>query len=435
MSAGWVGSGHRVGWVLALGVLTVGAWAYMVFLFDPAVYQANTTGGLARGPYFSDLYETWLGTHELLWNGRDPYSPTVTADIQRGVWGRVLAPHDPITDQMKFVYPLHVVYVLAPLTVLPFAMIQPLFYFLGLGLAAFTVWACIKAVGWRLDGVSQGAVILLAASALTEIFVVMMQQPALLVGALLFGAAACLTYRRYGLAGMLLALATIKPQLSGLVVLWLLVWAALAWRERGRLVLSFGATLTVLLAGTFVLLPDWVPKWLASLGAYQAYAPGPTPVTSGATSLLTLGGGALGGVLLVAFTWYGRRAEPGTFAFGLGLALVGLYTIVLFPGWALTHECLVYPAGLLVLQQRERLWSSGGSGRVAYLFAVGLLLFPWLLATALVGAWAVAAAFGDPAGVARYWPWPWVVGLVAPMGLLLPLGLLVWRGFRRGFAS
>jgi len=48
----------------------------------------------------SDLYPRWLGARELLLHGRDPYSPEITREIQRGYYGRELdssRPNDPGT--------------------------------------------------------------------------------------------------------------------------------------------------------------------------------------------------------------------------------------------------------------------------------------------------------------------------------------------------
>jgi hypothetical protein len=71
---------------------------------------------------FSDLYPAWLGARELLVDYRDPYSPEVTADIQKGVWGRMVDarnPGDP-KDESRFAYPLYAVFVLAPAVVVLF---------------------------------------------------------------------------------------------------------------------------------------------------------------------------------------------------------------------------------------------------------------------------------------------------------------------------
>ena len=68
------------------------------------------------GGNLSDLYPRWLGTKELLLRGRDPYSAEITADIQKGFYGRLLNPADPddITDEERLAYPLFIIFLLAP---------------------------------------------------------------------------------------------------------------------------------------------------------------------------------------------------------------------------------------------------------------------------------------------------------------------------------
>ena len=70
----------------------------------------------------SDLYPRWLGARELLLHGRNPYSPEITAEIQKGYYGRVLdasRPDEP-RDQQGFAYPVYAIFLLAPVLGLSF---------------------------------------------------------------------------------------------------------------------------------------------------------------------------------------------------------------------------------------------------------------------------------------------------------------------------
>jgi hypothetical protein len=107
-----------------------------------------------------------------------------------------------------------------------------------------------------------------------------LQQLEIGVVALLAGAGACLAIgsraapptppqpgfprvsnRWYAAAGGLLALATIKPQTSLILAVWLLGWALTDWRRRGSLLLGFAVTLGGLLAVSLWLLPPWPASW------------------------------------------------------------------------------------------------------------------------------------------------------------------------------
>ncbi|MFQ5887042.1 MAG: glycosyltransferase 87 family protein, partial [Anaerolineae bacterium] len=69
-------------------------------------------------------------------------------------------------------------------------------------------------------------------------------------------------------AGCSLALATIKPQMVILLLPFLLLRAL---KERHRTLTSFLATLAILLLLPSLLLPTWIPSFLAGLSRYQAY--------------------------------------------------------------------------------------------------------------------------------------------------------------------
>jgi len=62
-------------------------------------------------------------------------------------------------------------------------------------------------------------------------------------------------------AGIMIALATIKPHMTAAVAGWLLLWAASRWRERKAFCISFAVTMTVLFIGAELLLPGWIWKW------------------------------------------------------------------------------------------------------------------------------------------------------------------------------
>src|SRR6185437_13758042 len=85
---------------------------------------------------------------------------------------------------------------------------------------------------------------------------------------LLAGALAAIARQKLWLTGVLLALATIKPQLSLPLVAWITVWVISSWRKRQALFWSFAASMTVLVLSGEALLLGWLWKWKASWGLY-----------------------------------------------------------------------------------------------------------------------------------------------------------------------
>jgi hypothetical protein len=74
-------------------------------------------------------------------------------------------------------------------------------------------------------------------------------QLTLLVAAIL-AAAVAITTRWLTLAGVLLAVSTIKPQLSVVLGAWFLLWAVSDWCKRWPLLVSFAVTISALLLGS-----------------------------------------------------------------------------------------------------------------------------------------------------------------------------------------
>lgn len=426
------GPGARWGLVGVVSLLAVSAWIYTLIVVWPTVGRAATAVGATSGPYQSDLYPTWLGTHALFWEGRDPYSPGVTADIQRGFYGHALTPDDPIKDLQQFVYPLYIVFLLVPTTIVPFAWVQFSYWFIAPVLVALTVNGWLAALRWPVTRLQRVILTILGVSAPAAIHAITLQQPAVFVAALMAGAGVCLSRRWYAAAGVLLACATVKPQIGLLFALWLLGWAASDWRRRQGVLWGFGVTMAAFLAGAFALVPGWVGEWLSLISAYPSYAAKQSILVWVPAPLIPWVVGIIG-LALLGVAWRTRRAEPGSLAFGLILALPGVYSILAFPSW-FTHGLLIlYPAALLVGQYAATLRQQGWAGRIAYTITLDFLLWPWLSALPLLLYWVLAGLIGGPAAAisaGQLWPVFWVINLLVPVVLLLPLGLLTWSVVR-----
>src|SRR5258706_2577526 len=72
-------------------------------------------------------------------------------------------------------------------------------------------------------------------------------------------------------AGVLLVVATIKPQHVWLLLLWLLIWTLSDWRRRYRWAASFLLTMVVLFAVSEFYLPHWIPRFLQAVSGYPYF--------------------------------------------------------------------------------------------------------------------------------------------------------------------
>ncbi len=363
--------------------MAFGVWRWAEHIAAPS----NTAQALAKGIPIgnnSDLYARWLGTRELLLHGRDPYSAEMTREIQIGFYGRPLNPHNPSdpTFPESFVYPLYVVFLLAPTATLPFTAVQETFrWILLLGLAC-TVPLWMVAIRFRTERVLVLSGMVLAVSSAPGIIEYHQQNLAGLVVLFLAGAASACTRQWLVLSGFLLALATIKPELSGLSILWFLLWASASWTQRKRLIWSFAGTMAVLLLGAEILSPHWIGRFLAALREYPTYGTDPSLLQLFLPSVLaTLATAAVLGVLSV-LCWRWRKASAGSDNFGWALAWVGTCTLMVIPKLAAYNQPLLIPALLVLLARRETIWQGG---RLPRALTKGVFLcLMWLWGTALM---------------------------------------------------
>ena len=399
-------------------------WFYVQWVLVPYQKADAAAHGRPRGN-LSDLYPRWLGTRELLLHHRDPYSPEVTREIQSGYYGRPLDPRrmdDPRfnepKDQQGFAYPLHVIFLLAPTIGLPFPVVQAGFRWLLVILTLASVLLWLRVLRWRPSAATTAIIILLTLGSYAVVQGIKLQQLTLVVSALLAGCAAALVAGHFSLAGFLLALATIKPQLALPLAGWLTLWAVSDWRRRQSFIWSFALSMAIFLAASEYILPGWMREFRDAVAAYRQY-------TGGAGSLLdVLTTPWLGKILaavavlaVVVMGWKVRRASHDSAAFSSILALVLAVTLVIVPSFAPYNQVLLLPAVFLITISWKDLWSRGSLTRVAC--GLGLLVvgWPWLASCGLM----LASRFVSPSSLQKAWTVPLYTSLGIP---LVVLGLL-----------
>jgi len=374
----------------------------------------------------SDLYPRWVGTRELLLHHRDPYGSDVTREIQAGYYGRVLdanRANDP-KDQQRFAYPVYVVFLLAPLVRVPFSVVQPFFlWFLVLFTIASVVW-WLRTLNWDLSWAKLVVIILLMLGSFPAVQGLKLQQLTLLVAPLLALCLLLLTTRQFVSSGIVMAIVTIKPQLTVLLAAWLVLWALAELRQRWHFLASFGLSMAALFAGGEAVLPGWFPRFVRGLVAYRQY-------TNGADSCLdVLVTPALGHwltaflVLAVAvLCWRARKASADSPTFIQTTAMVLAITVVVVPMIAPYNQLLLLPAILVILQNWRTLYLGRGARALALVAALALV-WPWLAADAL----ALASLFLRLDVVQRAWAVPLYTSVGMPLAvvtLLAPLTLKV----------
>src|SRR5580658_2351625 len=285
---------------LLLAILfAVGTWAYAGRVLIPHQISDSAATGRPRGN-LSDLYPRWIGARELLLHGRDPYRPDVTREIQEGYYGRPLdawRSGDPI-DQQGFAYPVYVVFYLAPTVRLDFGVVQRAFRWILVGITAASALLWLRVLGWQVSVPAQAAAVALTLGNLPVLQGLKLQQLTLLVVAMCAAAVALLVAGCPIAAGVVLALATIKPQLVLPLLLWLGLWSMGDVRRRYRWIVSFLIVMTIVCVASELLLPHWIVRFWHAVVAYRQYAKG-IPVLE---IFLPTWGGRILELLFVAMT-------------------------------------------------------------------------------------------------------------------------------------
>jgi hypothetical protein len=391
--------------VIALMLLLASAMTYYdLKVYWPGVVQRHIADGLS-GRYFfgADFYPVWLTAREALLRHRDPYSEAMTSEIQKGLFGRPLDtanPKDPPSNYRAFAYPAFVDLLFWPLSFLPFPVVRLFIAAALTTMTAASIWLWLVSFRLQLNTTQWAIAIMLTLSSYAVLEGLRAVQLGLFVGFLIAASLAALARDRFILAGSLLAFALIKPQMSIVIVTYLLVWSFSNWRKRSAFVLAL-VTCSLLLTGTSMLVwPNWIAEWLHTISSYGSYSqPALIVYTLAANLRPRLGLLLLFTILAVALIliWKMRHQEAASPRFALAVSLLlALTCITLVPGQAVHDHVILLPGVLLIACNWRNISASSRP--------LGLVL---------------AAAF-----LALFWQWALVIPILVARYFLPPAKLL-----------
>lgn len=409
--------------ILALLIALGTSYYYFDLLLPQARLRDAANGMIGAYAYGGDFYPIWLTGRELLFQGRNPYTREMTREIQTGLFGRPMDPQrpgDPSTDFRAFAYPLYVDLLAAPLLPLSFDAVRMVLGILLPILTAASLVLWLRAFHLRLSSTTRSVAIILLLMSYPVLEGVYAQQAGLLVGVALALAAALLARGRLLLSGMLLACASIKPQLVWLLGLWLLLWAVSDWKRRKAFALSLMLSMGLLVLLSQIVLPGWLLGWRRSLAGYSHYTLPPL-------SQLVLGrflGTAVGLATLIlagAMCWRMRREPAGSAGFSLTVSFVLAVTVILAPtGGAVYDQVVLLPAILWLGFRRSEILNASRPMRVLAMAAVAALGWQWFTACAVAIASVLSPVWA---------PTPAVLVLPTRMAAPLPFVLLALLSF------
>jgi hypothetical protein len=226
--------------------------------FKLAVTSAISFGG--------DFFNFWQAGRALILRGVSPYDPSTTASIQQGIYGRLAKPSE---DQLKYVYPPFALLVILPSVSMTYAWAQA--YWMAFNLVSIFIALLV---------IKKRPPLWLLASLL--FFYPVSRTVILGPFDLVLGASLIIAYgllnngklpspSKQWFVGILLAWCAMKPQLSGLIILFVLLGAVQKkeWRVFAGLV-----TGAIFFAGiSWIFVPTWVSDWIKVIFDYVGYVP------------------------------------------------------------------------------------------------------------------------------------------------------------------
>jgi len=331
-----------------------------------------------QNPGGNDFLVHWVGTRALFVDGLSPYSDEVAERIQTLAYGR---PAEPGEHELRVAYPLYSVVVF-----LPYALISDYDLARALWMTTLEValiglaMISLRLTHWKMRIWLLPFFLLFSLLWYHSLRPLINGNAVILVSLLIVAAFAALRAGRDELAGILLAISTIKPHLVLLPIIFILIWtiSLRRWRTLGWMLIS----IFLLSVAAALLVPDWPLQNLREILAYSSYNPPGTPGAVFEVWLPATGrqlGWALSVVLgLILFTeWVlvrGKEFRWFLWTGSLTLVISQWIGIQTDPG---NFILLYFPLVLVFSLWIER-WTR--SGRYLVIIAMALLFIgPWVL--------------------------------------------------------
>ncbi len=343
--------------------------AILLLLLLAAAVVLTHNSLTAPYPGLNDFMSRWEGARSYWIDGLNPYGEEASVNIQQRIYGRLAEADE---DPGYFAYPMYMVLLVGPLVFMDYAWASAIWMVL---LEACLIAALILALDffhwkprpWLLAILLLWTLVLYYAAR-----GLILGQPGLLVYFLEILTLWGLARERDRLAGVALALSTIKPQMGFLLVPLLLLWALQA--RRWRFVLAFVIAFGLLFGLSFVMQPSWLGDWLAQVQVYSSYTALGSPVwivTQYYLGLGTLGEWAVNLVFYgwMLWAWAGLLRGQGE-RFWWVVVLTLTVTHLVAPRTATPHY-VVFILPLIFYFSRMKV-------RWVVLSLLALFLLPWL---------------------------------------------------------
>ena len=358
--------GERPLWIRIVTVLAV-----LIVLVALTIANYRFAEELPGG---NDFLARWVGAKYWVQEGISPYDPQVSLSAQKLIYGRP-ADVGAGEDVAHFVYPLPAMIFFAPFGALPYTVARAIWMtVLEISLPILALIG-IAIADWKPSRTVLISLLLFSVLWYHGLRAVIVGQFAVIEALLLAGALLAVKRQSDPLAGILLGLSIVKPQMAVLLVPFIFLWAG--WSRRWSIVVWGVGTIGALLTVSVLLLPDWPVMWIRQLLEYPTYTELGPPVSILADAFPSLSVAitlALGGALLLYLFWeWAKSAGKSDRWFQWTAALTIVITNLVAFRTATTNYVVLLPALCLVFSVLAERW--GGRGNLVVLLAMAAILF------------------------------------------------------------
>lgn len=334
-------------------------------------------------PGHNDFMTPWEATRAFWLDGLNPYGEEATARIQMQIFGRPPLPEE---DPGFFSYPLYATYFIVPLADMPYSWASAIWMVLLEACLVLTLFLVLSLFEWKVSPAMMPIIILWWLFFYPSARGLILGQFSHFVFLLEVLTLWAIARQNDNLAGIVLGISTLKPQMGYLLVPFLLLWA---WRgHRWRFIQAFIATFLILMASSFVIYPAWFTEWLHRLSVYPSYTLG-SPIWLLTQDYLGLGDVGEWTVTLllyglVLWSWWmvlvQRKNERLLWAIVWTLTI----THIVAPRTASPHFVVFLIPVVFFAQEWQRRYAGRINWRTGVMLFT-LFLLPWIQFIATVG--------------------------------------------------
>ncbi|MCX6035629.1 MAG: hypothetical protein NTV38_11740 [Chloroflexi bacterium] len=360
--------------------------AFLIFL------SIAILGGLAWAntlyardhPGETDFLVPWLAARTFLYYGDNPYSDVAAQRAQVIYYGRLaIEGQDPL--RLSIPFPVELFY-------FPFALISDYALARGLWMTCLEIalvamaFLSLRLTGWKPARTLLPVFLIFSVLWIYGFLSLAGSRAVIFVALAIVGLLLALREGRDEMVGALLVVPFFKPDIAGLLTLFIIWWAI--FHRRGRILAGFLMTLAILLAISFFILSDWFMPFISGLISHINYSPAIMP-----------------GAILASchLLWTASLTLAATPILGI--------PVILQDNVPLFLPLILFLSILAERWPRPGRWGMAGLGLLVIFFGF------WLITASLFLAGAFAALTG-------------VLALVFPIFLVLGLYWMRWWGVR-----